>query len=164
MPTLEILSGELSGKTYAFQEEAKVGKDDTCLVKLTDPGVSRFHAKIAKRDGALQIEDLGSSNGTYVNFKKRPKGEATTLCDKDIVFFGRTVAKFWVDAPPDADTGGGGGGGGPALTALQATLPEAAVEQILAHVTAQVQVEAIRRMRLHELDDAALESLLQKAR
>ena len=100
MPTLEILSGNSSGLTVPFSEEAKVGKDPKCEVPLADPGISRVHATITQAGGAFQIEDQGSSNGTYVNFKKRSKGEKTSLSDKDILFFGRTVAKFWAGAPP----------------------------------------------------------------
>ena len=56
MPTLEILSGEMAGKTYSFSEEAKVGKDPSCLVRVNDPGVSRFHARIWKQGNGIQIE------------------------------------------------------------------------------------------------------------
>lgn len=166
MPTLEILSGEMAGKTFSFSEEAKVGKDPSCLVKINDPGVSRFHARIWKQGGALQIEDLGSSNGTYVNFKKRAKGELTPLGDRDIIFFGRTVTKLWADAPEAA--------GGVSLDLLRETVPVKGLRctkcshdlepELRTRIAEQEQIEVIRRLRLHELDDAALERLLSKAR
>lgn len=169
MPTLEILSGEHAGKRFTFTESAKVGKDDTCQIKLTDPGVSRFHAELVKSGGAVQIKDLGSSNGTYVNFKKRGKGEEATLADNDIVFFGRTVSKFWLDAPPERPAGAGVS---PEL--LRETVPVKGlhcpscrqdIEQPLrAKIREAEQVELIRRLGLHQLDPNALQQLLQRAR
>ena len=170
MPTLEILSGKHSGRTFTFTEEAKVGKDESCLIRLSDPGVSRYHAHIRNAGGAIQIEDLGSSNGTYVNFKKRPKGDVATLNDKDIIFFGRTVSKFWMEAPPET----GSGGGGVSIALIRETVPirglccpscNANIEQQLAgKIREAEQVEVIRRLRLHEVDPATLDSLISRAR
>lgn len=170
MPTLEILSGEMAGQSYSFSEEAKIGKDPSCLIKLNDPGVSRFHARIWMQGSSLHIEDMGSSNGTYVNFKKRPKGEQTPLGDRDIIFFGRTVSKLWVGAPEH----GNGGGGALSLDLLRETVPVKGLRcskcghdvesEMRAKISEQEQLEVIRRLRLHELDDASLERLLAKAR
>lgn len=167
MPTLEILSGAHAGQSYNFSEEAKIGKDESCLVKINDPGVSRFHARIFKDGGALQIEDLGSSNGTYVNFKKRNQGEKTPLTDRDIVFFGRTVTKFWLEAPPDK-------GASVSLDFLRETFPikgfacphcDRNLEPDLrARVREQEQIEVIRRLGLHQVDAATLERLLAQAK
>ena len=176
MPTLEILSGHNSGHTFSFSEEAKIGKDDTCLVKLTDPGVSRFHARISKANGAVQIEDLGSSNGTYVNFKKRGKGETATLSDMDIVFFGRTVCKFWMDAPPEKASANGAAGGAAAapLELLRSTVPvknlhcpscKQNIESALVEKIKDAErVEVIRRLRLQDVDPATLQRLLAQAK
>lgn len=167
MPTLEILSGAHAGQSYNFSEEAKIGKDESCLVKIHDPGVSRFHARIYKEAGALHIEDLGSSNGTYVNFKKRNQGEKTPLTDRDIVFFGRTVTKFWLDAPPEK-------GAAVSLDFLRETFPikgfacphcDRNLEPDLrARVREQEQIEVIRRLGLHQVDAATLERLLAQAK
>jgi len=166
MPTLEILSGKLSGKTFTFTEEAKIGKDDTCPIRITDPGVSRFHAQIRREGGAVKIEDLGSSNGTYVNFKKRSKGDKASLKDKDIIFFGRTVSKFWAEAPPD--------GAAVSLDLLRQTVPIRGLKcpscsQSLENAFAsQIQeaerVEIIRRLGLHQLPPAQLKQLLSQAK
>lgn len=167
MPTLEILSGAHAGQSYNFSEEAKVGKDESCLVKINDPGVSRFHARIYKEAGALHIEDLGSSNGTYVNFKKRNQGEKTPLTDRDIVFFGRTVTKFWLEAPPEK-------GASVSLDFLRETFPikgfayphcDRNLEPDLrARVREQEQIEVIRRLGLHQLDAATLDRLIAQAK
>ena len=41
-----------------------------CDIELTDPDVSRRHAVVRSLDGGLAVEDLGSTNGTFVNGKK----------------------------------------------------------------------------------------------
>lgn len=167
MPTLEILSGAHAGQTFNFSEEAKIGKDESCLVKINDPGVSRFHARIVKDGGGLQIEDMGSSNGTYVNFKKRGQGEKTALSDRDIIFFGRTVTKFWSEAPPEK-------GAGVTLDFLRETFPikgfacphcdKNLEPDLRARVREQEQIEVIRRLGLHQVDPATLERLIAQAK
>src|SRR5204862_8135869 len=46
--------------------EIVLGKSADCDVVLSSPKVSRRHARIAVRDGGLVIEDLKSTNGTFV--------------------------------------------------------------------------------------------------
>ena len=166
MPSLEILSGKHSGRVFTFENEAKIGKDDGCPIRLTDPGVSRYHALIKLSGGAIQIEDLGSSNGTYVNFKKRAKGDVATLNDKDIVFFGRTVSKFWLGAPPEQ--------GGVPLDLLRETVPvsgltcpscSASIEADLRASIAQAEkAEVIRRLGLHTIDATTFKRLLAQSK
>jgi pSer/pThr/pTyr-binding forkhead associated (FHA) protein len=58
------------GTTFPLTDEATVGRASGCQVLLKDPTVSQLHARVFRRDGRLYIEDLGSSNGTFVNRKK----------------------------------------------------------------------------------------------
>ncbi len=44
-----------------------IGRSDACDLRLEDTYLSSRHARIANDDGDLSIEDLGSTNGTYVN-------------------------------------------------------------------------------------------------
>jgi len=44
-----------------------LGRDESCDIPLTGEGISRRHAQISRRGAALVLEDLGSSNGTWVN-------------------------------------------------------------------------------------------------
>ena len=58
------------GASYDLTDEVTVGRASGCQVNLSDPTVSQLHARIFRRDNRIYIEDLGSSNGTYVNRKK----------------------------------------------------------------------------------------------
>ena len=58
------------GRSYELGEELTVGRAGGCQVTLDDTYVSQLHARVFRRDGQLYVEDLGSTNGTYLNRKK----------------------------------------------------------------------------------------------
>jgi len=64
---LEIMSGPLDGKTWEFDDEITIGRDErvaTACITI-DRYVSRKHARLyASDEGTLHIEDLASRNGT----------------------------------------------------------------------------------------------------
>ena len=63
----------------------------------SDAKVSRRHAKIRRHAGAYSIEDLGSTNGTYVNRGRRLlPGNAQSLHDGDEVIVGKTFLRFQI--------------------------------------------------------------------
>lgn len=57
-------------KTYEVNEELIIGRADKCHIVITDPFASQVHARIFRRDGGVFIEDMGSTNGTYLNRKR----------------------------------------------------------------------------------------------
>jgi hypothetical protein len=62
-----------------------------------DAKVSRRHARIRRNNGSYFIEDLGSTNGTYVNRGRRLlPGNAQLLNDGDEVIVGKTFLRFRV--------------------------------------------------------------------
>lgn len=61
---------ELKGRSYGLAEELTVGRAAGCQVTLDDNYVSQLHARIFQREGVLYVEDLGSTNGTYLNTRK----------------------------------------------------------------------------------------------
>jgi pSer/pThr/pTyr-binding forkhead associated (FHA) protein len=59
------------GQEFPLGEELTVGRARGCGVPLPDDTfVSQLHARVFRRDGELFVEDLGSTNGTYLNKKK----------------------------------------------------------------------------------------------
>ena len=62
---------ELRGRTFELGDELTIGRASGCQVALEDDkAVSQLHARLFRRDGRLYLEDLGSTNGTYLNAKK----------------------------------------------------------------------------------------------
>jgi pSer/pThr/pTyr-binding forkhead associated (FHA) protein len=47
-----------------------IGRDPSVEVRLDDTYASQQHARISERNGAWLVEDLGSTNGTYLNRRK----------------------------------------------------------------------------------------------
>jgi pSer/pThr/pTyr-binding forkhead associated (FHA) protein len=62
---------EASSRTFALRDsELVIGRSEKCHVKLADTYCSQLHARIYDKDGAWFVEDLGSTNGTYLNRMK----------------------------------------------------------------------------------------------
>lgn len=74
-----------------------VGRAPTCDVPVFDPTISRRHAELSLVAGGVEILDLGSSNGTFVNGDRVTK---TTARGGDVVTFGKVVFKLQDSAPP----------------------------------------------------------------
>jgi pSer/pThr/pTyr-binding forkhead associated (FHA) protein len=55
------------GRRYPLGDEITVGRAAGCQVTVDDTYVSQLHARVFTRDGQLFVEDLGSTNGTYLN-------------------------------------------------------------------------------------------------
>ena len=65
-----IEPAETRGKVYDLTDELTMGRATGCHITLDDTYVSQLHARVFKREGQIFIEDLGSTNGTYVNRTK----------------------------------------------------------------------------------------------
>ncbi len=91
---LIVLVGTTVGAMYKLPGgEASIGRSRRADIRLTDDGVSRFHAAIRHDGERLFIEDRGSRNGTFVNGKKVDGRIA--LADGDKIQVGRTtILKF----------------------------------------------------------------------
>ena len=58
------------GHVYDLAEEQTVGRAAGCQITLDDTYVSQLHARVFNKDGSWFVEDLGSTNGTYLNTKR----------------------------------------------------------------------------------------------
>lgn len=61
-----INSNELYSCGFA-EQEVLIGRGSDCQVLLENAGVSRNHAKLVRHNGEVQVVDLHSGNGTFVN-------------------------------------------------------------------------------------------------
>src|ERR1044071_6278515 len=70
-----------------------IGRDDSADIRITDEGASRPHARLhIDAGGALFIEDLKSSNGTYLRDQRLRPGERAELKLGEAVTIGYTIA------------------------------------------------------------------------
>jgi pSer/pThr/pTyr-binding forkhead associated (FHA) protein len=66
MARLRVVSGPNAGQTVDVEEEIVIGREDTDLA-IDDEEMSRRHAVVRRHANRLQVEDLGSTNGTFVD-------------------------------------------------------------------------------------------------
>jgi pSer/pThr/pTyr-binding forkhead associated (FHA) protein len=59
-----------AGRSYALDNEASIGRAAGCQITLDDTYASQIHARVFQRDGQWLVEDLGSTNGTWLNRHK----------------------------------------------------------------------------------------------
>ncbi len=65
--TLTVTDGSLAGTTLTLMETGVLlGRNPECTLVLDDDFASGRHARIFRRDGSWVVEDLGSTNGTYM--------------------------------------------------------------------------------------------------
>jgi predicted component of type VI protein secretion system len=66
--TLEIVEGAQAGRQVQLESVVDIGRDTSLPLHLDDDAqVSRRHARVTAQGGQAVVEDLGSTNGTYVN-------------------------------------------------------------------------------------------------
>ncbi len=104
---LVIEKGRSTGKQFMLSDvEAQIGRWDAdggifpdVDLDTDDPEakVSRRHARITLTNGQYFLEDLGSTNGTFINRGKRlSPGQRQALCDGDEIIVGKTFLRFHI--------------------------------------------------------------------
>lgn len=73
---LRGVSGPTLGRTYPLLGPAVVGRAPECGLRIDETGLSRQHARIVPTSDGLQIEDMGSTNGSFINGKRVQRGFA----------------------------------------------------------------------------------------
>jgi pSer/pThr/pTyr-binding forkhead associated (FHA) protein len=81
------------GRTVRLGEgQLNIGRAEACQLQLGDTYVSSFHARIYQKDGSWFVEDLGSTNGTYLNQRRLTAPAALQAGDR--VRVGKTTMEL----------------------------------------------------------------------
>jgi len=80
------------GRTYDVVDELTIGRAAGCQIPLDDSYASQLHARLFRRNGDLLVEDLGSTNGTFLNRKK--VDAAVPIRKGDRLQVGKTVLEL----------------------------------------------------------------------
>src|SRR5437762_7295116 len=90
---LRFISGKYQGGEFPRRpnREIVIGRSSDLDMVLVEDMVSRKHAKIITDDRTVSIQDLGSTNGTFVNGEKIRKVE---LKDGDRILIGTSIIKL----------------------------------------------------------------------
>jgi predicted component of type VI protein secretion system len=82
-PTLHVVAamGHEPGTTFDVAGGAMFGRSDGAEIRVEDPFASSSHARIFDRGGDMYLEDMGSTNGTYLNGRKVKSAERLDVGD-----------------------------------------------------------------------------------
>jgi pSer/pThr/pTyr-binding forkhead associated (FHA) protein len=92
---LVVLSDNFLGMTFILDKILMVmGRDESCDIQIEDPLISKKHCTLfLDPDGHFMIEDMGSTNSTYLNGKVLKKPVRLSYGDRIIT--GNTVMRFF---------------------------------------------------------------------
>lgn len=105
-PTLTIVSEPTPGRRISVEVRTRaifIGRDEQCELTIDDPSVSRRHARIytEKRAGeapCIVLQDLGSTNGTFVNDQPTDR---SNIESGDTIYLGDVELRFEMLDPVD---------------------------------------------------------------
>jgi diguanylate cyclase (GGDEF)-like protein len=99
-PRLIVVSGMMLGLQLELRDESiTIGRASECALSLQHPSVSRHHCEISRDGNRYFIEDLGSTNRTYLNGKPIRREE---LHDGDQISVGNNAIKFFTGSSLEA--------------------------------------------------------------
>jgi phosphoserine phosphatase RsbU/P len=89
MAVLLIAQGPDAGRKYPLDGDVTIlGRHVDCAICLPAKAVSRQHAQVVKAASGFQLEDLDSSNGTYLNGRRLAAHERTAVTEQDNIEIG----------------------------------------------------------------------------
>lgn len=100
MTTLKIIGGPLKGKIFTLDGETVfIGRSSKNDIQIKDATISRKQVKLYRIGEKLFIEDLKSTNGSWLNDSLVLPGEGFEVGEGDLITLGNTVMLI-TDAPP----------------------------------------------------------------
>ena len=135
---LQAITGEFDGQEVAIERDMLIGRHQDADLVLQSAEISRRHAAFLLKDDALWVQDLKSSNGTFVNDIRIEQDKM--LKDGDIVQF--ASIKFNVLAPAKVET------------VIEQSVPEIEIEPVPQAVEQPIQqpAEAIATAEIEEAE------------
>ena len=96
---LQGISGSFAGRRFPLNGTVRMGRSEgqNDLIFPNQTPVSRFHCRLFMEHGALYLEDLGSSNGTWLNGRRIPPHQRCNLSEGDSFYLGTSQESFRVD-------------------------------------------------------------------
>ncbi len=82
----------LAGQSYQLNTELTMGRAAGCQITLDDTYISQLHARVRNGETGVIVEDLGSTNGTYLNRKRVMAPSVVSPGDK--IQLGSTVLEL----------------------------------------------------------------------
>lgn len=91
---LAVVAGALKGSTVPLKDSGVLlGRNPECALVLDDEFASGRHARVFLHNGAWSVEDLGSTNGTFVD-NRRLEGGPQPLAEGTPLRIGNTVLEL----------------------------------------------------------------------
>ena len=93
-PRLEVVAamGQEPGTAFDIGRGATLGRSNGADIRVDDPFASSAHARIFPRGDFMYIEDMGSTNGTYLNGRQLRTAERLKVAD--VVRIGDTEYRY----------------------------------------------------------------------
>jgi signal transduction histidine kinase/ActR/RegA family two-component response regulator/PAS domain-containing protein len=92
MMKLHIIEGPGRGKIYDLKKETtSVGRSTACDIRIGDRAISARHLKLIRTSEGILLEDLGSTNGTYLNGELVIPGDRVPVGEGDPIAIGNSL-------------------------------------------------------------------------
>ena len=102
MSKLYVMNGPLGGRSFELEGDTiNVGRSPDNDIQIKDSSISRNHLKILRKNNKYFIEDLRTTNGTFINGKRVSPGRAFEVKDGLPVIIGKVLISLGKTCPED---------------------------------------------------------------